>query len=149
MKEWAGRNAKMIQLLVSIASLVVAIVAIIGIKVQIDASSRLQAQQSARDIYREYLNLSISKPEFAEPDYCALKASPQWPAYQNYVDYFLYTSEQVLSVSPDWRPALEDHAAAHQDYLCTIKDSDSYAPPAAAMLRDLQSKSCKAAIPSC
>lgn len=149
MKEWAGRNAKMIQLLISIASLVVAIVAIIGIKVQIDASSRLQAQQSARDIYREYLNLSISKPEFAEPDYCALKASPQWPAYQNYVDYFLYTSEQVLSVSPDWRPALEEHAAAHQDYLCTIGNTETYAPPVAAMLENFQERQCKAVKPAC
>ena len=149
MKAWVGRNAKMIQLLVSTASLLVAVFAIAGIKIQIDASTRLQAEQSARDIYREYLNLSINKPEFSEPDYCALKASPQWPAYQNYVDYFLYTSEQVLSVSPDWRPALDDHAAAHQDYLCIISETDSYAPLVAAMLQDFQDRSCKAVKPVC
>lgn len=149
MKEWAGRNAKIIQLAVSVAGLLVAIGAIIGVKMQIDASARLQAQQSARDIYREYLNLSISKPEFAEPDYCVLKASPQWPAYQNYVDYFLYTSEQVLSVSPDWRPALEDHAAAHQDYLCTITNTETYAPSVATMLESFQEKQCAAVKPGC
>lgn len=149
MMEWAGRNAKMIQLAVAVISLLVAIAAIVGIKIQIDASSRLQAQQSARDIYREYLNLSISKPEFSEPNYCALKASPQWPAYQNYVDYLLYTSEQVLSVSPDWEPAMEEHVAAHQDYLCSLDDLSGYAPPVASMLEDFQKKQCAVAKPSC
>ena len=149
MMDWAGRHAKMIQLVVSVVGLLVAIGAIVGVKMQIDAASRLQAQQSARDIYREYLNLSISKPEFAEPNYCALKSSPQWPAYQNYVDYFLYTSEQVLNVSPDWQPALEDHAAAHQDYLCTITDTSGYAPPVAAMLENFQERKCETVKPVC
>lgn len=143
MRAWLEHNAKLIQLGTAIAGALLALVALIGVKVQIDASARLQAQQSARDIYREYLNLSISKPEFAEPDYCALKASPAWPGYQYYVDYMLYTSEQILSVSPDWQPTMEEHAAAHQDYLCTIKDVSGYAPPVAAMLQTFQRKSCQ------
>lgn len=143
MMDWFSRNAKMIQLFVSIISLMVAVIAIIGIKIQIDASARLQAQQSARDIYREYLNLSVSKPEFSEPDICALKNSTQWPAYQNYVDYMLYTSEQVLSASPDWQPAMEEHLAAHRDYLCTMPDFSGYAPPVATMLERFQGQQCK------
>jgi hypothetical protein len=62
---------------------------LIGIKVQIDANARQQQEQSARDIYREFLNLSISKPEFADPDYCAIKGRSNAGAYENYVEYML------------------------------------------------------------
>lgn len=147
LRHWLERNAKLIQLFTAVASALLALVALYGIKIQIDASSRLQAQQSARDIYREFLNLSIGKPEFSEPNTQALKASPQWPAYQNYVDYMLYTAEQVLNVTPDWEPVMEEHMAAHQDYLCTMTDLSGYAPQVAKMVGDFQKSECKVAAP--
>lgn len=148
LRHWLERNAKLIQLFTAVASALLALVALYGIKVQIDASSRLQAQQSARDIYREFLNLSISKPEFSEPNTQALKASPQWPAYQNYVDYMLYTAEQVLNVTPDWQPVMEEHMAAHHEYLCAMTDLSGYAPQVAKMVGDFQEKECGDAAPS-
>jgi hypothetical protein len=46
----------------AIIAALVAIVALIGIKFQADASYRLQREQSAKEIYRELLNISIAQP---------------------------------------------------------------------------------------
>ena len=123
---WFDKHGAAIQGIGAIATAFIALAALVGVKMQIDAGARTQQEQSARDIYREFLNLSISKPEFAEPNYCALKDSTQASAYENYVDYLLYASEQMLSVSPDWEPALNEHLAAHRDYVCGIKDWSGY-----------------------
>ena len=74
-RRWLERNAKALQAVAAIVTAFAALAALIGIKVQIDANMKQQQVQSARDIYREFLNLSISKPEFAQPDYCTIKDS--------------------------------------------------------------------------
>lgn len=141
---WFDKHGAAIQGLGAITTALIALAALVGVKMQIDAAARTQQEQSARDIYREFLNLSISKPEFAEPDYCAIKASPQASAYQNYVDYLLYTSEQMLSVSPDWEPALEEHLAAHEQYMCSVTDWSRYPENVEAMINRFRAKACKA-----
>ena len=74
---WLESNSRALQALAGLITALLALLALIGVKWQIDASFDSQREQSARDIYREFLNLSISNPEFADPDYCALKASPK------------------------------------------------------------------------
>ena len=140
---WFDRHGGAIQGIGTVATAFIAMAALVGVKMQIDAGARTQQAQSARDIYREFLNLSISKPEFADPDYCALKDSPQASAYENYVDYMLYTSEQMLSVSPEWEPALTEHLAAHEQYVCGIKDWSGYPDNVRAMVDTFRAKACK------
>ena len=65
---WFKKHGQMAQVLASIVTALVALAALIGVKVQIDAAARSQQEQSAREIYREFLNLSIGNPQFAEPD---------------------------------------------------------------------------------
>ena len=85
---------------------------------QIDASARQQREQSARDIYREYLNLSIfQNPNFSNPDYCAIEGTANEGAYEDYVEYLLYTSEQVLAAMPDWEPTLSARLTPHKELL--------------------------------
>ena len=84
-----------------------------------DAAARLQKEQSARDIYREYLNISISRPEFAQPDYCALSESPQFAAYESYVAYLLYAGEQVLVLGEGWPDVMQGEMERHAGYLCS------------------------------
>jgi hypothetical protein len=141
--KWLNKNAKALQSLGVIFTAIMAIVALVGIKYQVDASARLQREQSARDIYREFLNLSISRPELADPDYCAIKESPQASAYFNYVDYLLYTSEQMLAASPDWEPTLNDHLAQHSSYLCAMPETSDYPSDVSAMLDRFRAKTCK------
>ena len=146
---WFDKYGAAIQGIGAFTTALIAVAALIGVKVQIDAAARTQQEQSARDIYREFLNLSISKPEFAEPDYCAIKGSAQASAYHNYVDYLLYTSEQMLIVSPDWEPALTQHLAAHQQYVCGTQDWSGYPENVEAMVGKFRVKACKAAPEPC
>lgn len=140
---WFDKHGAAIQGIGAIVTVFIAAAALVGVKIQIDAAARTQQTQSARDIYREFLTLSISKPEFAEPDYCTIKDGPQAPAYHNYVDYLLYTSEQMLAVSPDWEPALSQHLAAHEQYICAIKDWSDYPDNVEAMVGRFRTKACK------
>lgn len=146
---WFDKHANAVQGIAAMATALIALSALIGVKFQIDAAARTQQQQSARDIYREFLNLSISKPKFAEPDYCAIKGSPQEGAYKNYIDYLLYTSEQILLVSPDWEGALSEHLGAHDQYLCSVSDWSSYPENVEAMVTKVKTKVCTKALTSC
>ena len=144
---WLEARAAAIQAMATIVTAVIAVAALVGIKVQIDAAARLQQTQSARDIYREFLSLSINKPEFSDPDYCAIKGSANQAAYENYVEYLLYTSEQILVVSKDWEPALNEHLQAHRDYLCSTKTSARYSDEVEDLLGRYRAKVCPGAKP--
>jgi hypothetical protein len=144
MKLWLEEHAQALQGCAAAVTALAAVAALIGVKVQIDASAQLQREQSARDIYREYLNLSISKPEFADPDYCALKDSANAVAYEDYVEYLLYTAEQTVSASPDWEPTMMDSLARHRDYLCGQNDLHAGAPEIRDLIRRFRAQSCGA-----
>jgi hypothetical protein len=144
MMNWLKRHATAIQALTGMVTLIVAIAALVGVKVQIDASARLQQEQSARDIYREFLNLSLSNPDFAEPDYCAMPAK-QVPGYESYVEYMLYTGEQMLDASPEWEPTLTRTLLSHRQYLCSERGVAPDDPPQLrAFLNNFSEKQCAA-----
>ncbi len=149
MTRWLDRHASAIQAFAALATLLVAIAALIGIKVQINASARLQQEQSSRDIYREFLNLSVGKPEFADPDYCAISHGTQAGAYENYVEYLLYTSDQLLAVSPDWEPTLTEHLAAHREFLCGPADWSDDSPEVQGLMARFKAKHCKGFVSAC
>ena len=115
---WLEKHATALQAVTGIITMLVAIGALIGVKAQIDATERIQQAQSARDIYREFLNLSISKPEFATPNYCAMQDAKEQGAYENYVQYMLYTSEQLLNADDGWEATMTDHLEPHRELLC-------------------------------
>ena len=151
MKIWdkLGDNAPNIQALAAIISALLTLGAVIGVKVQIDASAAQQQQQAARDIYREFLNLSLSKPEFSKPDLCAIKGTPQEDAYEEYVEFMLYTFEQMLAASSDWESALSARLEDHKAYLCPITDWQGYTPPVLSLMNKFKAESCKDPIPAC
>jgi hypothetical protein len=115
---WLGKNHQSIQASAAILAALLAVATIAGVKWQMDAAAWLQKEQSARDIYREYLNISISRPEFAQPDYCALSESPQFAAYESYVAYLLYAGEQVLVLGDGWSGVMQGEMERHTAYLC-------------------------------
>lgn len=146
---WFDTHGNALQGIGSMVTVMLAAGALIGVKVQIDAAARIQQEQSARDIYREFLNLSISKPEFADPDYCAIKGGPQDAAYQNYVEYLLYTSEQMLDVLPEWEPALLGQLDVHNQFICGTSEWSGYSAPVQRLIKDVQAKSCTKAVAVC
>lgn len=120
---WLHRHAEPVEAIGSIITALVALAALIAIPLQIQASAALQAEQSARDIYREFVALSVNRPEYANPDYCAIKSDPvTLTAYTYYLEYLLYTAEQVTSADDDWQPIMQSHLSQHSGILCDDHD---------------------------
>jgi hypothetical protein len=142
---WLTRNSSALQALAALLTSAVAIVALIGVKFQIDASYRVQREQSAKEIYRELLNLSIANPDLAEPNYCALKQSPRFASYESYVDYVLYTAEQVVDMDASWSSTIEAHLESHADYLCAKSTGGENSPAVESLLNSFKSRACKSA----
>lgn len=144
---WFSRNSSALQALGALVTVFVAVVALIGVKFQVDASYRVQREQSAKEIYRELLNISIANPDYAAPDYCTLKATPKLAGYEAFVDYVLYTAEQVIDMDADWATTIEQLLDAHAGYLCTDAVAGDNSPAVAAMLKSFNNRACKAVSP--
>jgi hypothetical protein len=142
---WLNRNSNALQAIAAIITAIVAIVALVGIKFQVDASYRVQREQSAKEIYRELLNISIANPDFAAPNYCALKQSPKYAAYESYVDYLLYTAEQVIDMDASWSSTMERHLEAQSNYLCSNDADGENSPSVEVLLKSFRSHACEAA----
>ncbi len=123
MRTWMLRNAEVIEAASAALTAVVAVVALVGVIWQVRATSDIQAQQSARDAYRNHLALAVTVPNLAEPDdTCALMAGDQAAAYDAFVSHLLYAAEQMLDQSPDWESTFRQDLEPHLDYICTYQD---------------------------
>ncbi len=111
---WLARHSPALQALGNLVTALVAVAALIGVKLQVDTAYSVQREQSAKEIYREFLNISITNPDLAQPNYCSLSKSPRAPAYDAYVEYLLYTAEQVMQTNADWGPVFETQMELHQ-----------------------------------
>ncbi|RCW79442.1 hypothetical protein [Paracoccus lutimaris] len=120
MRGWLTRNAEALGALGAIATAFAALTALVVIPYQVGQADRIQRDQTAREIYREFLNLTVQKPELANADYCTLKDETQRTAYSAYVEYLLYTAEQMVDTSEEWRKPMENYLAEHKTYLCSV-----------------------------
>lgn len=145
--EFLNRNAGAVQAFAAIITVVLALAALIGVKIQIDAADSIQRAQSARDIYREYLSLAINKPEFAKPDYCKLTGTPQESGYEHFVEYMLYTAEQTISVDPGWADSFMHDFNEHRQYICMINDDAGYSDAVFGLVKTFQEATCKTVQP--
>ena len=119
MRDWLRRNAELLGAIGAIATAFAAISALIVIPIQITEADRIQRDQTAREIYREFLNLTIQKPELAQADYCAMTDQNQRTAYGAYVEYLLYTAEQMVDSSDHWKVPMTGYLDDHKAYLCS------------------------------
>lgn len=149
MKRWLERHAKAIQAGSAMATVLIAVVALIGVKLQIESSAQQQREQSARDIYREFLSVSIAQPDLASPDYCAIAGGPRAPAYENYVQYLIYTSEQVLGAFPGWDDTMEEHLLEHSELLCSGDDWTGDTPEVQSLIKRFRARHCTAFVSQC
>ena len=149
MKRWLESHSKALQAAAAIVTMLAAVAALIGVKLQIDASAQQAREQSARDIYREFLNLSIARPELSDPDYCAIQGSPNEVAYEDYLEYTLYTAEQLRSVSPEWDATMLDHLSAHRAALCAEGDWSDDTPGVRNLIARFRAAQCKMPVEDC
>lgn len=118
--KWWSRNAESIEAAAAVITALVAVVALVGIKVQLDTTERLQQAQSARDAFRAHLSLASTLPQFARPqDACALIESTDGGSYEAFVDHLLYSAEQMLAISEGWESTFLKELAVHSDYICS------------------------------
>jgi hypothetical protein len=117
--DWLRRNSAALEALGGIATAFAALTALVVIPYQIAQADRIQRDQTAREIYREFLNLTVQKPDLANADYCALTDEGQKTAYAAYVEYLIYTAEQMIDTSPDWRAPMASYLGDHMAYLCS------------------------------
>lgn len=101
----------------AIATAFAALTALVVIPYQVAQADRIQRDLTAREIYREFPSLTMQKPELANADYCALKDPKDQTAYAAYVEYLLYTSEQMIDTSDDWCALMAGYLRDHMAYL--------------------------------
>ncbi len=146
MTGWLERHAQAIQALAAMLMAAAAVAAAFFVPWQIAANERTSRDQAAREIYREFLSISIQRPELTIRNHCALTNPAERAAHESYVDYLLYTAEQVMDLNPaDWEGAIAARLRAHQGYLCTFDDADlEDLTPAVAQLVDALVLDCAA-----
>lgn len=122
---WFKRHAEAIGAIGTILMALAAVAAAILVPLQIAANDRTSREQAAREIYREFLNITIQRPELAAAPSCPATDPLRQRAYQAYVDCLLYTAEQVLDLSPeDWRDTVAAQLVPHRAYLCGFGTGD-------------------------
>jgi hypothetical protein len=137
MLQWLKRNSLALSALGGIATAFAALTAVVVIPYQVSQSDRIQRDQTAREIYREFLNLTVQKPELGNADFCTLTDADQAAAYTAYVEYLLYTSEQMIDTSPEWRGPMASYLADHMAYLCSQGVWDAQSPEIRELVAEL------------
>lgn len=125
MRDWLIRNSEPLQAVGAIATAFAAMTALMVVPYQLAEADRIQRDQTAREIYREFLNLTVQKPELATADYCALTDPKSIAAYSAYADYLLYTADQMVETSPVWRGTMASYLKSHMPYLCSPEIRDA------------------------
>lgn len=141
MPGWFDRHSAALQGLAAGTTALAALAALVIVPWQIAASDRSQRENSAREIYREFLNISIQRPDLASRDLCAPATPAETAAYEGYVEYLLYTAEQVLTLGvQDWGPTITARLSPHARYLCGFEaaDFEALTDPVAALVHDLR-----------
>lgn len=146
MCDWLIRNAEPLQAVGALATAFAALTALVVIPYQVTQADHIQRDQTAREIYREFLNLTVQKPELAAAEYCAISDGTQITAYSAYVDYLLYTAEQMIDTSPDWQAPMASYLRGHLGYLCDPANRDAQTEDVRELLDEL-GLSCEAVKP--
>ena len=142
---WLKENSEALEALGAIFTIVFAVIALIAIKLQIDASDQTQREQSARDIYREHLARAVQYADIAHAEYCELEDASERLTYSAFVEHFLYTAEQVTTLGTHWQRTIKDVLEEHASYLCSRKDWEDYPDDLTSLMRRVQAEECDTA----
>jgi hypothetical protein len=109
------RHADAIQAAAAITTAAMAVLAVVGVLLQMRAADATSRAQTAREAYAAHLALAAAMPDFAAPqDACTLLASAKGAAYEAYVGHLLYAAELMVEAETGWadtfQAALEPHA---------------------------------------
>jgi hypothetical protein len=145
MLAWLNRYG---QGLAALVSAIAVVAALIGVFWQVRSSEDAQRAQSARDIYREFVALTVNRPDLAVMEWSDSLPADRKAAYEAYVEYLLYTAEQVIGMDADWAEPMRKWLADHGPYLCTISDTTNYTPEVQALIGTTRTDACPGALSS-
>ncbi|EZH85138.1 hypothetical protein [Aeromonas hydrophila] len=118
----ASKCKTIIEFLVSIASILTAIVALLALYT---AKNELLSnrESAAYELYNSYLEMAYEKPAFAEPQFEYIKNSSEFTAYTWFVSRMLFSAEQIMSLDLskeamyEWEKTLCIQVRYHKAYL--------------------------------
>lgn len=138
---WFYRNKDTIEPITQMITAIVAVSAVVGVIYQVNANDLTQRTQSARDIYRSFLALSVQNPDLKAPNYCDIPDA-RLPSYEAYVEYLLYTAEQVLDIDDSWAPVFDGHIDQHAQMFCATPDWVGDTDPVRALIAATRARNC-------
>lgn len=146
---WFKRNAESVEAGAALITALVAVMALVGVKLQIDAAQLQTQEQGARDLYREHLALSMQYPQFSDPGTCPAFSETQEAAYSAYVTHLIYTAEETNAADPSWWPVMADALSLHAPFICKNLGLDpGLTEPVKRMLGKIAVTAC-AELPNC
>lgn len=145
---WLTKHAQALQALGALLTAVFALVALFGVKIQLDTSERIAREAQAREIYRSFVALSLANPELADPGTCPEFEDGSATAYDFYMEYALYTAEQVIAMDPGWAGTVNELFAGHSAWLCDGEFS-GYTSEVEELIEEFRAKQCAAQIATC
>jgi len=115
-----------------IASALVAIIALIGIYVQVSLTRTNALKANARQVYVNYSAAALKYPQLARPNYQKLKEArdqTELVRYQIYVGHMLSAFDEILALDdePEWLASFRYDIQDHLTYLCELNDLTFFA----------------------
>jgi hypothetical protein len=109
--------------LAQMAQAAVALLGFVAILFQINEIRTSNQAVSARQVFLGYTDLAFKNPQFAAPDYEAIKASGHdaQVQYESFVSYFLYACEEAIGVFAsrrEWLASCDYDLKPHLPFLC-------------------------------
>ncbi len=134
MMNWLRANGEALQGIGSILTAFLALLALVGVKIQVDAQAKVASAQAAREIYREFLTLSVAHPDLADPGDCPAFSDKGAVEYAFYFEHMLYTAEEVIAADATWSESFDHIFENHGANLCETKDWAGYTPAVQALI---------------
>ena len=79
---WISRNHATLAGISAVITALAALAAVVFIPWQISQSDRIQREQAAREIYREFLNITMQRADLASAAFCALGSAKDRAGYE-------------------------------------------------------------------
>ncbi|MGR3491718.1 MAG: hypothetical protein ACU0DW_06630 [Shimia sp.] len=138
---WLDRHAQALQALGALVTGLVAVAALFGAVLQIQAQDRIAQAATAHGLYKDFLALGIDQQELATPGTCPAFSPAKQAAYEAYLEYLFFTAEQVTTMDDSFAPVFEDALTRHLDTICTV-DWSGYTPEVDALLARVEAQYC-------
>ncbi len=139
---WIKRNAETVTAIGTAITALVAVLALAGVKLQIDATQQLHDTQAGKEIYREFLSLSIKNPELARPGDCPNFTPDRAISYDFFVEHLLFTAEEAVLFDENLALSFENLLSNHGYAICGEAAWTGYTEDVNQMISRTQKRIC-------